>query len=191
MDFIRQTFLEDVTICDKLIKLFDESSDKHPGAIISGGKVKTDPKRKKSTDMTLREDVLETNTLREYLRQLSAAIQEYANEFPFCDSYSPWGVIEPPVLKKYEPGEAFFAFHTERMSAEYPNSARHLVFMTYLNTVSDQGETEWTHQKLKVSPEKGKTVIWPADWTHTHRGLPSPTEEKYIISGWLSYMGPS
>ena len=46
--------------------------------------------------------------------------------------------------------------------------------MTYLNDVNDYGETEFYYQKLKIKPEKGKTVIWCADWTHTHRGISSP-----------------
>lgn len=60
--------------------------------------------------------------------------------------------------------------------------------MTYLNTVTDEGGTEFLNQELKISAEKGKTVIWPADWTHTHRGVASPTQEKYIITGWLSFI---
>jgi len=60
--------------------------------------------------------------------------------------------------------------------------------MTYLNDVTDEGGTEFFHQKLKVSPEKGLTLIWPVDWTHLHRGVPSPTQEKYIITGWFSFI---
>jgi len=28
-------------------------------------------------------------------------------------------------------------------------------------------------------------LIWPADWTHTHRGIVAPNEEKIIATGWL------
>ena len=60
--------------------------------------------------------------------------------------------------------------------------------MTYLNDVEKGGGTEWIHQKLKVKPEKGKTVIWPAEWTHTHRGIVAPKETKYIATGWYGYI---
>ena len=43
--------------------------------------------------------------------------------------------------------------------------------------------------KIKVKPEKGLTLIWPADWTFTHRGVPSSTETKYIVTGWFNYFG--
>jgi len=60
--------------------------------------------------------------------------------------------------------------------------------MTYLNNVKDSGETEWFYQNLKIKPEAGLTVIWPTDWTFTHRGIPSKTEIKYIVTGWYSYI---
>jgi hypothetical protein len=59
--------------------------------------------------------------------------------------------------------------------------------MTYLNTVTDEGQTEWFYQNLKIQPQKGLTVIWPVDWTHTHRGIASPTQTKYITTGWLGF----
>ena len=60
--------------------------------------------------------------------------------------------------------------------------------MTYLNDVTEGGETEWYYQKLKIKPKKGLTVIWPADWTYQHRGIPSKTHHKYIITGWFSFI---
>ena len=75
----------------------------------------------------------------------------------------------------------------ERSSSSGIDISRHLVFMTYLNDVTDCGETEWFHQKVKIQPRKGLTVIWPPDWTHTHRGIPSPTQTKYIVTGWYCF----
>jgi len=28
--------------------------------------------------------------------------------------------------------------------------------------------------------------MWPAEWTHTHRGIISTNKEKYIATGWLN-----
>jgi hypothetical protein len=38
-----------------------------------------------------------------------------------------------------------------------------------------------------VSAEKGKTAIFPAALTHVHRGVVSPTQHKYLLTGWLSW----
>ena len=54
--------------------------------------------------------------------------------------------------------------------------------------VDDGGETEFHWQQLKVKPVKGKTVIWPTDFTHLHRGIVSPTEDKYIATGWFNFL---
>ena len=54
--------------------------------------------------------------------------------------------------------------------------------------IDDGGGTEFKLQKMKVKAEKGKTIIWPSDWTHTHRGIVSPSKEKYIVTGWWSFM---
>ncbi len=42
------------------------------------------------------------------------------------------------------------------------------------------------HQSLKIKPEKGLTLIWPSDWTFTHKGLPSK-EGKMIATGWFHF----
>ena len=59
--------------------------------------------------------------------------------------------------------------------------------MTYLNDVTDGGETDFFYQRIKIPPKKGLTVIWPADWTYTHRGIPSKTQDKFIVTGWFNY----
>jgi hypothetical protein len=60
--------------------------------------------------------------------------------------------------------------------------------MIYLNDVTDGGGTEFYHQNLIFQPVKGKALIWPSDWTYTHRGIPSPTQDKYILTGWFEYL---
>ena len=58
--------------------------------------------------------------------------------------------------------------------------------MTYLNSVEDGG-TEFKYQNLITPAKKGLTLIWPAQWTHTHRGQISGTKEKYIVTGWFNF----
>ena len=59
--------------------------------------------------------------------------------------------------------------------------------MTYLNDIKTGGGTFWHYQNLTTKPKKGLTVIWPAIWTHTHKGLPAPKELKYICTGWYEW----
>ena len=59
--------------------------------------------------------------------------------------------------------------------------------MTYLNDVPEGGETEFPMYGLKIKPETGKTLIWPAEWTHAHKGAIVVKGNKYIITGWMHY----
>lgn len=178
--FIGEYFLETISLCDDIIKCYKNSKYKYQGETQNG----YNPKIKSSTEATLD---YKSITGDKYLKELQIALDKYIIEYPYCNYYHPFAVIENIKIQHYLPNQGYFDYHCERIGAVDPYQARHLVFMTYLNDVTNAGETEFYHQKLKVKPEKGKTLIWPADWTFTHRGITSSTEEKYIITGWLSY----
>ena len=56
--------------------------------------------------------------------------------------------------------------------------------MTYLNDL-EKGGTEFKYQKITTPSKKGLTLIWPTDFTHTHKSE-IVNKEKIIITGWLS-----
>ena len=65
---------------------------------------------------------------------------------------------------------------------------RSLAWMIYLNDIPvGEGETEFLYQGLRVQPKRGDLVVWPAQFTHTHRGNPVYTTDKYVVTGWLSW----
>ena len=63
-----------------------------------------------------------------------------------------------------------------------------LAWTLYLNDVEDGGETYYTYYDLKVKSKEGRLVIFPAYWTHAHKGIVSKTETKYIATGWFSFL---
>jgi hypothetical protein len=124
---------------------------------------------------------------RRYLLALKAAMGLYLEDYPYAGAYGPFSITGRTNLQLYPPSGGYKTFHTERTGKGEPEGSRHLVFMTYLNDVTDEGGTEFCHQNLIVQPKKGLTLIWPADWTFTHRGVPSPTQEKIITTGWFNF----
>ena len=86
-------------------------------------------------------------------------------------------------LQKTKPGEGYHQVHCELSDIQTRN--RILAFILYLNTV-EEGETYFPDQDLKINPTQGKLVIWPAYFTHPHKGLP-PKQDKYIITGWVEF----
>jgi hypothetical protein len=170
-------------ICEDVINLFNNNQQQHYVGTVGTGydSIKVSKKDKESTEMVLPKNHL-------YFGELTKVINKYKNNFDFCDKHhKSWGISEGTNIQKYLPTQGFHSFHFERHSDNI-SIKRHLVFMTYLNTVKKKGETEFYYQKLKIKPETGLTIIWPSDWTHTHRGITSNTEEKYIVTGWYSYL---
>ena len=96
------------------------------------------------------------NEILNYLLQLAAVCKKYVDEFPAVDWYSPWSIIEPFNIQYYRPNGGFKVFHSERVGLT--TATRHMVWMTYLNDVTDGGETEFYHQGYKVKPERGKKI---------------------------------
>lgn len=88
-------------------------------------------------------------------------------------------------IQYYRPNGGFKKWHCERSGLL--STKRVLVFMTYLNDVSDGG-TEFKFQKITTKAKKGLTLIWPSDFTHLHKGQVSKKHDKYIITGWFSFI---
>jgi len=175
----------DKNLCDNLIDFYENDNTKSPGITYGEGGVKTDPKVKDSMDL----DIAQYNHLplfKNYLNNLALVIEHYKKKYIFAnENVTTWKISQTYNIQRYYPNQGFHKWHCERSSQATNN--RHLVFMTYLNDITDGGETEWYYQKIKVKPEKGLTVIWPSDWTFTHRGLVSKTQTKYIATGWYDF----
>ena len=78
--------------------------------------------------------------------------------------------------------ESYSAWHCE--AGDLENSDRAFVYMLYLNDNFEGGTTDFMYQKHQEIPKQGKLVIWPAGYTHTHRGGMLLSGEKYIATGW-------
>ena len=174
-------------VCTDLINYFKKNkSHWGPGMLGMGeGKKGVNKKQKLSTDVT----ILNSNGDKEvinYVKALGKVLNKYKKEYPWCGTIGPWALYRVVKIQKYLPGEAYFKTHYEN-EGNSESIKRHLTFMTYLNTVKEGGETEWPSQELKLKPIKGLTAIWPAHFTHPHRGIPAPGETKYIITGWYYY----
>ena len=182
-NFIGEYKIDD-SICDRLIE--HHKNGKQTQGVAGYGEIDKDSKD--SIDVAGKD-------LPYYYENLYVCIQKYLETYIWSnkDQYY-FDIIETPNIQYYPPGGGFKIWHYEnswQRSDKNPDditmAKRHLVFMTYLNDVTDEGQTEFFYQRRFVQPRKGLTLIWPAGWTHTHRGIPSETQEKYIITGWISF----
>tara|TARA_B100000965_G_C19568234_1_gene747824 strand:- start:1293 stop:1880 length:588 start_codon:yes stop_codon:yes gene_type:complete len=186
--FIGCTYMEDKSICDDIIDFFNDSEYankyKYTGTVLAGVKKHV----KDSTDLTMTFDDPVNEAVTKWEQHLGVATQEYVELYPNCNKPGRWTSYKRYNIQHYKPNGGYHGWHCERSNPDYPTCNRYLTFMTYLNDVDDGGGTEFSDQKFTIKAEKGKTIIWPVDWTFTHRGEVSHTEHKYIITGWYNFI---
>jgi hypothetical protein len=189
------------SICDQMIECFTTHSDvAYDGKMQSG----YNPKIKKSTDLNLL-NVKQRNITEQVIPSLYKSIEDnlikYVKQYPLWRhggienesdevlkehlfiKYSIWR--HDILMKKYHKGtDGFHAWH-EDQGFDGPGVKRILVCMFYLNDVEEGGETEFYFQKIKTKPTKGSLVIFPAYFTHLHKGHIPISNDKYICNFWI------
>ena len=180
-------------ICDEVLDFYNNNkSSQISGTIGSdekndGSQNKFDPivnvEAKKCTQLNI---IPNAQELTLYNIHLQAILDDYKQKYKWADFVKTYDIIENMIIQHYKPGEGFYKWHMEQNG--YAHTVyRHLVFMTYLNDVENGGTEFYYFPDLKIQARKGLTLIWPAGWTHTHKGVISNVDEKYIITGWYSF----
>lgn len=91
-------------------------------------------------------------------------------------------------MQRTSSGGGYHIWHAEQGPEE--NANRVLVYMLYLNTLPAEncGETEFLYQQKRYNPTENTMILWPASYTHAHRGNPVYGDAaKYIVTGWFYY----
>lgn len=109
---------------------------------------------------------------------------DYIKEFSVLAEASPHGIYSIKI-QKTQPGGGFHKWHYENDGRLA--SHRFMVFMIYLNTVTEGGETEFLYQRKRFNATQGKLLLWPAAYTHAHRGNTPLNGDKYIATGWIEF----
>lgn len=110
--------------------------------------------------------------------------KQYAEEFSILNSAEQHKSYIKK-LQKTRPGEGYHVWHFESSNREM--SKRLLTWTLYLNDEFEAGETEFLYQQYRYKPKKGDLIIFPASFTHTHRGNPPINGTKYIATGWIEF----
>jgi len=124
------------------------------------------------------------NTIDMFFTGLQNCFEVYTNEFSTLKSIKI--NCNNMKMQKTSSGGGYHVWHGEQGNGGQAN--RGLVYMLYLNTVPVEanGETEFLYQQRRINPVENTMVLWPASFTHTHRGNPVYGENhKYIITGWF------
>ena len=117
---------------------------------------------------------------------IGSAFEVYAREYQgitnSADPVSSWTC----KIQKTQAGGGYHVWHCEDGSFLYRD--RVLTWMIYLNDipVENGGATDFLHQNCSFQPTTGTMVMWPATYTHMHRGAFLTGDiPKYIATGWF------
>ena len=186
-NFIGSWNINDDNLCNNIVKIFEENTILHQKGGTSQG---IDERVKKSIDIGI--DPIDLNKkefydIKVYLNKLYECYQDYKTQWPYLKKSLE--IVDIPTfnIQKYEIGGHFAKMHCEREGV--PTMHRVFAWMTYLNDLDDNdgGATKFEHFNISVKPKKGKTLIWPAEWTHAHSGEVLKQGKKYIITGWMCF----
>ena len=124
--------------------------------------------------------------LKQYNSVLNTCLNHYAEEYEQLTEYS----LQPACLsiQKTSPKQGYHIWHSENIAKGC--GRRILAHMMYLNDVEEGGETEFLYLSKRFKPRKGTLLIWPAGFTHTHRGNPPISGDKYVATGWVENANP-
>ena len=177
--------LENRKLCDEIIAFFENNKSMQKKGASGAG---VDLNIKKTTDIRINPNDLKNpkfEIFKQYIDELHKCFMDYQDQWPFLKSMLKTADVPAFNIQKYSRGDHFATLHSERTSL----STLHRLFawMTYLNDVDDGGQTNFSHYGIKIKPKTGKTLIWPAEWTHAHTGEILKSGTKYIVTGWIHF----
>lgn len=168
-------------LCDDMVSRFEQAKEEqYKGRI--GQTFEESFSIKKSTDLVVSGKPHWQDVDNNLFRSLGLALREFKETFeyfkgPFKDNGY--------AIQRTTIGEHYH-WHIDGGSHDF--SQRQLVALWYLNDVAGPGgETEFLFQDVKITPQKGKLVLFPPFWTHEHRGVTLEKGVKYIATTWVVF----
>ena len=120
-----------------------------------------------------------------FIDGMNFCLDAYIKKYSALTLFKPIS-IQVNKIQKTNIGGGFHAWHAEHGAKDV--SHRVLACMLFLNDVQNGGETEFLYQTKRVNAKKGTALIWPAGFSHVHRGNPPLSNPKYIITSWFEYV---
>ncbi len=164
--------------CDEYIKYIDQFEERN---ILTYDTNKLTQVDNKSVNVTFDYDFPPYSFLaKEIIPKFKPCIDEYIEAVNILKNYKL--LTYDLKIKKIPIGGGFHQWHFENGGILY--SQRKFVIQLYLNDNFKGGETEFLYQNRRELPRQGDVLIFPAGFTHTHRGNPPIGGDKYLITSW-------
>lgn len=109
----------------------------------------------------------------------------YRHQFSSLQTEGAPQMVYEMKIQRTAPGEGYHVWHWEQSSRS--DTTRFMVIQVFLNDVEDGGETEFLYYPRRLKAEAGTLLIFPGNYTHTHRGNQPLSGPKYTINTWLEF----
>ena len=137
-----------------------------------------------ATDPQLR---IANQDLSEYFKDIAEfLVGKYFEKYPVLNALEGFAIFDIKY-QKTAPGEGFHQWHYENIGRQIND--RRLAVQVYLNDIEEGGETEFLYYNKRVKPKQGLCLIYPAAFTHTHRGNTPIGQDKYLLTTWVEGSG--
>ena len=83
---------------------------------------------------------------------------------------------------RVQPSGGYHQWHHEHA---YETPYRVIAWHLNLEVPKRGGETEFLFQSMRIESKVGQLAIWPAGFTHKHRGNPPLEGQKTYLTGWF------
>ncbi len=166
-----------VEFCQMLMQKFDQDPS-----------VKADPQPEYSSRR-----YINISEQRSWIKEVAKATQiadpHIGDYFHLPEPYTPASINEwindGYIVAKYVKGDAC-GFHDDAQSPVEPaNGLRYLTVIFFLNDVEEGGELHFPVQGVKIKPQQGLMVLFPAQLTHPHEVLPTGSN-RYVLQTWVT-----
>jgi hypothetical protein len=175
-------------LCQRIIENYQRDPRKHWGCTLSGhGKTRLQDEIKVSTDLEITRGGAWTEAFSELNLAVNIALKSVVAQVPSLQIWPLWWTGYK--IQHYKKNEGHFKWHFDALG---PGTwDRQMAMVIYLNSVQEGGETCFDLQNLKVKPIVGDALVFPTFWTHAHCGEIPRSEDKYIISSFITFAIPA
>ncbi len=171
----------DAPICDKLVRTFDDMRERH---VRNGAGVRQGLEDSAWTEMDASR-IMDGAFRKFFFERVESALEHYNAEVNLPLPLPNSGLLAPLILKRYR------ATSAERFQVHFDSidrvSNRYLVFLWYLNDVTEGGETYFPGLSTRIAPRKGRLLMFPPYWMYQHEGRAPLVGDKYIASTYLVF----
>jgi hypothetical protein len=178
----------DDNMCAEFVKFFDMSSNQgFTMSSVFDGNNSINSRNDEvihipaSFNATLSDTCFPSEMLQKFWSKLAGRFNEYRIKYTIEQSMSSFNF----KMHRVRPSGGYHEWHQEQ---HYVVPERTLAWMVVVEAPESGGETEFLHQSLRVEPKVGQLTLWPAGFTHKHRGNPPLKGQKTYITGWFQML---